>query len=421
MKKAISAILLVALIFTLWTPIVSAAPISVNSPVSLASLTQTIVLDQSEVTIVRLQKIKLTASFAPADASTKAKWTTSNRRVASVSSNGLVTGVKAGTAVITCTAKDGSGVSASCTVTVIPIDPTSVRISKTTVILKPNKTVSLKATVSPKNTDFKSVTWTSDNPGVATVTYRGKVKGVGEGTATITASTTNGITASCTVTVSMIYPSGIRLNKTAITLKSGKAYTLKATLSPKKNDFKTVTWTSDNIGIATVTSKGKVKAVSPGTATITATTANGIIASCTVNVPGTPIVPTPPPAPELPPVPTYTYLDPTYEQAVCNGVNWARQNNGTAPTSILVSLDANLTAQARDHAMKMAVAGDIFHSGLGYAESVTRGASATNGEGEGVVAAAHAGSLIDPRVTLLGVGAVQTSDGTVYLCVMGFY
>lgn len=410
MKKIIITILLVALISTIGIPTAAAAPIS------LVSLTQSIALNQSDVTIMRTQKVTLTASFAPDDASKKVKWTSSNGKVATVSSKGVVTGRKAGTAVITCTARDGSGVSASCTVTVLPINPTSVRISKTAITLKPNKTVSLKATVSPRNTDFKSVTWTSDNPGVATVTSRGKVKGVGEGTATITASTVNGIIANCTVTVSMIYPKGIKMSKAVLTLKTGKTYTLKATLSPSKNDFKTVTWTSDNPAIVSVTSKGKVKAVSPGTATITATTANGITARCTVTVPGTPTVtPTPPPAP----TPTYTYLDPTYEQAVCDGVNWSRQNNGAYSTNIPVVMDATLTSLAREHAMKMAMAGEAFHSGLGYAESVGMGASATDGRGEGVIASVHASSLLDPTVTILGVGAVRTSDGTVYICVMG--
>lgn len=416
MKKAIIVILLVALISTIGMPTAMAAPPSVVSPISLASLTQTIALNQTDVTIMRLQKVTVIPSFAPADASKKVKWTSSNGKVATVSSKGVVTGKKAGTTVVTCMARDGSGAKSSCTVTVLPINPTLIKISKSTVSLKPGKTVTLKDTVSPKNTDFKTVTWSSSNPGVATVSSKGKVKGVGEGTATIIASTANGLAATCTVTVSMIYPTGIRLNKTVIALKTGKTYTLKATLSPKKNDFKTVTWASDNPAVVSVTNKGKVKAVSPGTAVITATTRNGITASCTVTVPGTPIAPPAPPAPT--PEPTYTYMPSDYEQAVCDGVNNRRQNNGEYSTDIPVVLDAGLNAQAREHAMKMAMAGDIFHSNLGYAESVAFGGF-TDGFAAGTTSAIHAPALTDPYVNILGVGAVKTSDGTIYICVMG--
>ena len=114
----------------------------------------------------------------------------------------------------------------------------------------------------------------------------------------------------------------------------------------------------------------------------------------------------------------YTYMPGDYEQSVCDGVNWTRFNNGAYSTDVPVVMDAGLCEQAREHAMKMAKVGDIFHSGMGYAESVAKGAS-SNGESAGARSAVHASSLLDPDVTRLGVGAVKTSDGTIYLCVMG--
>ena len=114
----------------------------------------------------------------------------------------------------------------------------------------------------------------------------------------------------------------------------------------------------------------------------------------------------------------YTYLPDEYIQAVCDGVNYRRQNNGVYSTNIPVRLDPTLCSQAKEHALKMAKAEDIFHSGLGYAESVAMG-SLSNGYNQGGAAAVHAPSLTDPDVTRLGVGAVKTSDGTIYLCVMG--
>ena len=115
----------------------------------------------------------------------------------------------------------------------------------------------------------------------------------------------------------------------------------------------------------------------------------------------------------------YEYLPDEYAQAVCDGVNWKRVNNGRYSTDIPVTLDPRMCEQAREHALKMAKAEDIFHSGLGYAESVTSGASPNNGEGEGAMAAVHAPSLLDPDVIYLGAGAVKARNGKIYLCVMG--
>ncbi len=170
--------------------------ITVQQPVSSISL------NLGSTTIARTQKVKLAASVAPGTASNKkVTWKSSHPKVASVSSSGVVTGKAGGTAVITCTAKDGSRVVASCTVTVTPIYPTGIKMSKAALTVKLGKTASLKATIAPKNTDFKTVTWASSNPAVVTVDAKGKIKGISAGTAVITAATSSGQMSSCTVTV----------------------------------------------------------------------------------------------------------------------------------------------------------------------------------------------------------------------------
>ena len=170
--------------------------ITVNQPIEAISL------NIADATIARTQKVKLTPSFAPTTASNKkVKWTSSNPKVAAVSGAGVVTGKAGGAAVISCRALDGSGVIASCTVAVTPVYPTSLRLSKTALMLKAGKTASLKATITPKNTDYKTVTWTSSNPAVVSVDARGRIRGIAPGTVTISATTSNGISSSCTVTV----------------------------------------------------------------------------------------------------------------------------------------------------------------------------------------------------------------------------
>ncbi len=170
--------------------------ITVKQPVASVSL------NLSDTTIARTQKVKLIPIISPIRASDKkVKWTSSNPKVAAVSSAGVVTGKAGGTAVITCTAKDGSGASASCTVNVTPIYTTGIKLSKAALTLRTGKSGSLKATISPKNTDFKTVTWASSNPGVVTVDAKGKLKAIAPGTAVITAATSGGQTVSCAVTV----------------------------------------------------------------------------------------------------------------------------------------------------------------------------------------------------------------------------
>ena len=118
--------------------------------------------------------------------------------------NGLVTGLKEGTATIKVTSSDNSEVSATCTVTVInqAVESVSLNVSETTVSV--GKTETLVATINPENASNKNVSWSSNNKSVATV-ENGVVTGVAEGTATITVTTEDGEhTATCTVTVSVL-------------------------------------------------------------------------------------------------------------------------------------------------------------------------------------------------------------------------
>ena len=175
---------------------------TVKRTVTVRQMVESISLNMTDATIAKSQRIKLSQSFVPATASNKAvTWASSNKRVATVSSSGVVVGKSAGIAVITCRAKDGSGASVSCTVTVTPVNPTGVRLSKSALPVKLGKTSALKATVVPKNADYKAVTWTSSDAAVAAVDARGRVRAVSPGTATITATTGNGLSAECVVNV----------------------------------------------------------------------------------------------------------------------------------------------------------------------------------------------------------------------------
>ena len=166
-----------------------------------------ITLNTEQLTMEYGTKEQLTATVAPDDADDPGlTWTSDNEEVATVDENGLVTAVSVGEANITATAVDGSGVTATCKVTVTPKLVTSVILDESELTIEKGFTAQLNATVAPDDADNLGLTWTSDNEEVATVDENGLVTAVGEGTATITATANDGsgVSASCVVTVTFI-------------------------------------------------------------------------------------------------------------------------------------------------------------------------------------------------------------------------
>ena len=233
-------------------------------------------LNKSKATIEKTKTLTLKATVTPTSFPDKSvTWKSSNTKVATVTSAGKVKGVKAGTATITCTSVL-TGEKATCKVTV-----GYVKLDQTEAIIEKGKTMTLIPTVYPSSLTDKSVTWTSSDTKIATVTSTGKVKGIKYGTATITCtSVATGLSTTCAVTVGLV-----TLNKYKMTLKKGKTETLTPTVYPSSLADKSVTWTSSNTKVATVTSTGKVKGVKTGTATITCTSkATGLSRTCEVLV-----------------------------------------------------------------------------------------------------------------------------------------
>ena len=205
-----------------------------------------------------------------------------------LNSDGTITGTPTaeGTSTFTVTATNSAGsVSKEYTLTIKPavVSVTGVTLDKSALSLTPGKSETLTATVAPNDATNQTVTWSSNNSDVATVTD-GKVTAVKAGTATITVTTADGNkTASCNVTVTQPV-TGVTLDKSELSLFPGESETLTATVAPNDATNQAVTWKSSNDDVATVTD-GKVIAVKAGTATITVTTEDGgYTASCKVTV-----------------------------------------------------------------------------------------------------------------------------------------
>jgi uncharacterized protein YjdB len=193
--------------------------------------------------------------------------------------------VGCGNATITVTTTDG-GYTAQCTTTVEnPV--TSVTLNSNIIYILTGETYQLEATVSPSDAcGDKSVSWSSSDSTIATVSNNGLVTAVATGSAVVTVTTTVGsYTASCAVEVSEpVAVTSVTLDENAIELIEGRTRQLVATVLPSNATDKSVTWSSSNNDIATVTSDGTVTAVSTGTATITVTSHDGPTASCVVTV-----------------------------------------------------------------------------------------------------------------------------------------
>ncbi len=192
-------------------------------------------------------------------------WKSSDSKIASVNTYGVVTAKKAGIAMITAKIKNAE---ASCQVTV---NKTKVSISKGTASIEHGETLQLSASTS----NSSPVTWKSSKKSIATVDEYGKVTGLKPGETTITASA-DGTSATCQVTVKL--PT-VRLKQTSATLYRGQTLQLSATVSSSIKP----TWKTNKSSVALVDATGTVTAIKHGTAIITATV-DGVTQTCEITV-----------------------------------------------------------------------------------------------------------------------------------------
>ncbi|MCH5252193.1 MAG: Ig-like domain-containing protein [Lachnospiraceae bacterium] len=136
--------------------------------------------------------------------SKKVIYTSSNPSVATVSKKGVVRAQKAGTAVITVKAADGSGTVNSCTVTVRQY-ATGLSLTAAGKVLTVGNAMQLHATLKPSTVSNRSLTYRSSNPAVASVSSSGSVKALKSGTVTITATTKDGSNISASYTITVVY------------------------------------------------------------------------------------------------------------------------------------------------------------------------------------------------------------------------
>ena len=254
--------------------------------VEVAAFVSGIKFDKNELELYNGDTYTLQATILPEDANNKTlSWSSSSPTIATVDENGMITAIAAGTATITATATDESGITATCKVTVLQ-HVESVTLSRTSGSMYVGEAKSLTATVLPENASNKNVVWSSTNEAVATVDQTGLVSAHKAGQTQIVATTEEGgLTAACDVTVNQ-YVTEIALDAVTATLYTNETLQLNATVAPNDATNKSVAWTSSNPTVASVDQNGLVTALSAGSAMITvaAQDGSGIENSCAVTV-----------------------------------------------------------------------------------------------------------------------------------------
>ena len=246
--------------------------ITVKNPVPAMNITKK--------TIAVNNTYAISVKYSPDTGDAGLTWRSANEAVATVDENGVVTGLKTGTAKIYCETRYGT--SDVCTITVATPKP-SVPAKKSVVM---GGSVALTVKYSPDTSEDMRMEWRSASAAVATVDEFGVVTGVKAGTAKIHCRTQYGDTATCVVTV--VTPTPV-MERAKMTIYTDETYTMPVTFNPDTPLDVPLKWRTSKPSVATVNAEGMITAISKGTATITCYTEDGKKDSCTITVKATPV------------------------------------------------------------------------------------------------------------------------------------
>jgi uncharacterized protein YjdB len=252
--------------------------ISVTCNVTVLNPLKEIYSDYENISLIKGEAKKVAVSFNPMDTTDDKTtiWLSENESIAKVE-NGVIRAMNPGTTVITAIA---GSFKTSIPVTVrIPVN--SLTLTQNEINFKVGQTIDLPIVVQPIDTSDEIIVTSSDD---SVVKYsNGSITALKRGQTTIHV-VVGSLSVSFKVTVGTDIES-INLNKTNLNLYLGKSETLTVSFNPTVvMDSKSIIWESSDKSVITVDSKGKIKTVGVGTATITATAGGSKIAKSTVAV-----------------------------------------------------------------------------------------------------------------------------------------
>lgn len=252
-------------------------------------------ISQRELEINVGETLQMIAQTLPLEKSDgRITWESEDNTVVSISNDGVLTAKKAGVVYITAKSTDG-GYSRECRVSVtnkdIPIQ--SISINPPTKTLTVGDSFQLAVVVLPTNATDCTISWTTTNSNVVSVTTEGLITALSDGCAQIIAATKDGsnLSAICEVTVNKCFVpiTDITLNKTTYEGKVSDEFNIAATINPEDASNKVLLWKSSDESVVSVDNLGHVRLLSEGNAIIsaTATDDSGVYAECVITVSGT--------------------------------------------------------------------------------------------------------------------------------------
>ena len=245
-----------------------------------------VVLNKTQHNAIVDDVFTLTAKVMPEKAAQNVVWTMDKTDILQDLGNGKFKTLKAGEVTLTATAQDGSGVKATCHVTVKNPMATQVVLNKTQHNAIVDDVFTLTAKVMPKKA-AQNVVWTMNKTDILQNMGSGKFKALqaGEVTLTATAQDGSGVKATCRVTVKNPMATQVMLNETQHNAIVDDVFTLTAKVMPEKA-AQNVVWTMDKNNILQDMGDGKFKALKAGEVTLTATAqdGSGVKATCHVIV-----------------------------------------------------------------------------------------------------------------------------------------
>ncbi len=246
----------------------------VNAPNSL-----TLSRDDAEIGVG--MKVQLTAQADSEINLSRVVWSSDNTAVASVE-NGIVTARATGTATVT--AVTYNNIKATCRITVLAA-PAKLKLNKTSHSLYVGDTHILTASAD-EDAYLGQVTFVSSDKTVLTVDENGKVTAAKAGTATVTVTAYNGISASCEYTVCE-RATKVTVKSSAMTFAVGMYSRVTAT-TDTGTGLENAVWTVSDESIAYLNEQHHLIAKKAGKVTVTVTLANGVKGSCTVTIQAAP-------------------------------------------------------------------------------------------------------------------------------------
>ncbi len=230
------------------------------------------------------------------------RYKSSNTNIAVVNEySGYVTGINNGTVTITAYLYNDNSIYDECTIEVYTnssskVVVTSIELSNNGLSMYVGDTKKLSATILPSNASNKSVTWSSSNSSVVTVDNNGNVVARNSGTALIKVIASNGVYASCNVTVSQKGSTPVPtpstkpqieklvISNNKLSVKVGEIKKIEYRIEPSNGEIKSINWSSSNTSVATVDSNGNVTGKKNGSAEVTLNINGNLIGKITINV-----------------------------------------------------------------------------------------------------------------------------------------